>query len=77
MLRHLSQQAKGQASRSEENQPRSCRLLVTDLRFSQTGKSESSERHPAQREMLVTARCGPGELKGPHLVPFFIGSGDD
>jgi len=36
-----------------------------------------SERRPTQRELLGTARCGPGELKGPSLVPLFIWSQDD
>ncbi|XP_009697328.1 PREDICTED: thioredoxin-like protein 1, partial [Cariama cristata] len=33
----------------------------------------SSEKCPAPREMLVTARRGPGELRGPHSGPLCIG----
>jgi len=36
-----------------------------------------SERHPTQRELQGTARCGPEELKGPSSVLLFIGSQDD
>lgn len=32
----------------------------------------SSERHPTQRGMLVTAHCGLGEFKVFHLGPLFI-----
>ena len=36
-----------------------------------------SERCPTQRELPGAAHCGPEELKGPSLVPLFIGSQDD
>jgi len=36
-----------------------------------------SEKRPTQRELLGTAHCRPELLRGPSLVPLFIGSQDD
>jgi len=55
-------------------QPRSRRQLATVLWTLQTCELASSARHPTPREMLGTARCGPRELRGPHLVPLLIRS---
>jgi len=36
-----------------------------------------SEKHPTQRDLLGAARYGPEWLRGPSLVPLFVGSQDD
>jgi len=54
-----------------------CRPAKAESQGDQPMFTSYPERCPPQRELLGTARCGPGELRGPSLVPLFMGSQDD